>query len=141
MMAVAPHMVREDKLSEADDPGVRYFSGVATYLTTFAAPANVNGDRMWLDLGKVGDVAEVFVNGRPAGITWFAPDRVNISTLVQSGTNTLEVRVANRWINRLIGDKQEGADPVAFVAAPTYRADAPLRKSGLMGPVRIVAEN
>ena len=51
-----------------------------------------------------------------------------------------EVRVANLWVNRLIGDAQPGARKVAFVVAPTYKADAPLRPSGLIGPVRLDAE-
>lgn len=129
-------------LSEHSDDGVRYFSGVAAYSTLLRVSEEASSARkLWLDLGKVGDVAEVFVNGESAGITWFAPDQVDIAQLVRPGNNTLEVRVANRWINRLIGDKQDGAERVTFVAAPTYRADAPLRPSGLIGPVRLLAED
>ena len=129
MPALAP-------LNENADAGVRYFSGVASYSTSFTAPA-VNGGDLWLDLGQVGDVAEVFVNGQSAGISWWAPSRVNIGALVRSGSNTLEVRVANLWVNRLIGDVQPGAEQVTFTAAPTYLPDAPLRPSGLIGPVSL----
>jgi hypothetical protein len=92
-----------------------------------------------LDLGKVGDVASVIVNGKPAGIAWKAPYEVEIGALVVAGVNTVEVRVANLWVNRLIGDAQPGADKVTFTAAPTYTAAAPLRPSGLIGPVRLMA--
>ncbi len=125
-------------LNESADAGVRYFSGVATYSTSFTAPAVIGGD-LWLDLGQVGDVAEVLVNGQSAGISWWAPNRVNVGALVHSGTNTLEVRVANLWVNRLIGDVQPGAEQITFVAAPTYLPDAPLRPSGLIGPVSLHA--
>jgi hypothetical protein len=58
---------------------------------------------------------------------------------VKAGNNHVEIRVANLWINRLIGDAKLGADKAAqkvtFTALPTYRADAPLRESGLIGPV------
>jgi hypothetical protein len=139
----APDAIRLDRLislSQHDQPGVRYYSGIATYRTTFTLPkAQGARGKLWLDLGDVADVAEVRLNGKLAGITWFAPDRVEISGLVVAGANELEVRVANKWVNRLIGDKQAGADKVAFVAAPTYRADAPLRPAGLIGPVRILA--
>jgi hypothetical protein len=47
------------------------------------------------------------------------------------------VRVANLWVNRLVGDAQPGASKVTFTAAPTYKADAPLRPSGLIGPVTL----
>lgn len=127
-------------LNEHEDFGVRHFSGIATWSTSFTLP-QVPAGGLWLDLGKVGDVAEVLVNGQPAGITWLAPDRVEIGSLVRPGINSLEVRVANLWVNRLIGDRQEGAEPVTFTAAPTYRPDAPLRPAGLIGPVSIITSN
>jgi hypothetical protein len=46
-------------------------------------------------------------------------------------------RVANLWVNRLVGDAQPGVKKVSFTAAPTYKADAPLRPSGLIGPVTL----
>jgi hypothetical protein len=95
------------------------------------------GAALKLDLGRVGDVAEVVVNGKPAGIAWKPPYEVDVGPLVVAGTNTVEVRVANLWVNRLIGDAQPGAAKVTFTAAPTYKADAPLRPSGLIGPVTL----
>jgi hypothetical protein len=125
-------------LNESTDEGVKYFSGIATYTTSFQRPAKIKaGAPIWLDLGQVGDVAEVRVNDKEAGTVWFAPNRVDIGKLVIKGKNTLEVRVANLWVNRLIGDKQPGAEKVTFTAAPTYKADAPLRPSGLIGPVTL----
>jgi len=127
-------------LSEQNDPGVRYFSGVATYTTSFTLPKNVRpGGRLWLDLGKVGDVAEVRVNGERAGTLWKAPYRADIGGLVRPGRNSLEVKVANLWVNRLIGDQQPGAAKIAFTSDKTYTAKAPLRPSGLIGPVRLLA--
>lgn len=128
-----------DALNEHADFGVRHFSGVASYSTSFTAPSETVG-QLWLDLGQVGDVAEVLINGERAGITWWAPDRVDIGDLVRPGENMLEVRVANLWVNRLIGDQQEGAEPIAFTAAPTYPSDAPLRPAGLIGPVSIITK-
>ncbi len=130
MNALAP-------LDRSTEPGVRYFSGTATYTTTVAAPRRTKGD-VWLDLGTVGDVAEVRVNGRVAGTVWFAPYRLDVGRLLKSGKNRIEVRVANLWVNRLIGDQQPGAKPITWTAVPTYHADAPLRPSGLIGPVRFL---
>jgi hypothetical protein len=126
-------------LSESDDPGVRYFSGVATYRNSFALPRGTKpGAALVLDLGKIGDVAEVRVNGTMVGTVWKAPYRLDIGPAVRPGKNELEIRVANVWVNRLIGDQQPGAKKVAFVAAPTYTPDAPLRPAGLMGPVSLL---
>ncbi|MDG2003728.1 MAG: glycosyl hydrolase [Novosphingobium sp.] len=141
----APPPVKLDELrslSENKLEGVRFFSGTTTYETSFALPQNAeNQEGLVLDLGKVGDIAEVQVNGRIAGTAWKAPFRVDISGLVKSGSNELRIKVANRWINRLIGDAQDGADKVAFTLLPTYRADAKLQPSGLIGPVEILGNS
>ncbi len=126
-------------LNENAAPGVKYFSGVATYSQAYTPPSGMVGrDDVWLDLGRVGDVAHVRVNGQDAGITWIAPYRVNVGRLLQEGANTIEVDVADLWVNRLIGDAQPGATQIAHVVAPTYQPNAPLRPSGLMGPVHLV---
>jgi hypothetical protein len=46
--------------------------------------------------------------------------------------------VANLWVNRLIGDQQPGAQKVTFTTIATYTPKAPLRLSGLVGPVRLL---
>lgn len=123
------------------EPGIKYFSGIASYSSRFSLPKGVKpSGSLWIDLGKVGDLAEVRVNGQAAGTTWFAPYRIDISKLVKKGENQIEVKVANLWVNRLIGDQQRGAQKISFTAAPTYQPDAPLRLSGLVGPVTIFSE-
>ncbi len=125
-------------LNENTDLGIKYFSGTASYTTRFDLPTSAkSGAPIWLDLGDVREIAEVRVNGKLAGTSWFAPDQIDIGALVKRGSNSLEVRVANLWVNRLIGDKQTGATQITFTAAPTYKPDAPLRPSGLIGPVQI----
>lgn len=134
-------MPRLTPLESNADKGVRYFSGTATYSSRFALPKGIKaGAPLWIDLGKIGDLAEVRVNGQSAGTTWFAPYRLDIGKLVKAGNNELEIKVANLWVNRLIGDQQPGAEKITFTAAPTYKADAPLRHSGLIGPVQLFAE-
>lgn len=104
----APEPITLEKLSswtQQTDPGVKYFSGIATYSTAFDLPA-VSGDPRWvLNLGQVCDIAEVKVNGRRAGVAWTAPFEFDITGLVHAGRNALEIAVANRWVNRLIGDE------------------------------------
>jgi hypothetical protein len=129
-------------LSVSADPGVKYFSGSATYRKTFTLPRGVKrGAPLMLDLGSVGDVAEVRVNGQLVGTAWKAPYRIDIGQAVRPGRNELEIRVANLWVNRLIGDAQPGASKVTFTTLPTYKPDAPLRPSGLMGPVTLMTRD
>ena len=41
------------------------------------------------------------------GVIWCAPWRIDISNALKEGENQLEIEVANRWVNRLLGDKSE----------------------------------
>jgi hypothetical protein len=128
-------------LDENSDPGIKYFSGIATYTSAFTTPTGwKTGQPLWLDLGEAREVAEVSVNGKLAGHAWHAPYRIDIGQAAKAGRNTVQVRVANLWVNRLIGDRQPGAKPVTWTAMPTYTAKAPLRRSGLIGPVTLAGQ-
>lgn len=142
----APAAIGMDRLkllNESDDAGIRYFSGIATYAADFETPAGwFPGQPLLLDLGEVHDIAEVRVNETMAGSAWHAPWQVDIGAVARPGRNSVQIRVANRWINRLIGDAQEDGTPdVTYTALPTYAPDAPLRPSGLAGPVTILTAN
>lgn len=90
------------------DPGVQYFSGTATYRTTFDLEAihASSEQRVFLDLGRVEVIAEVQLNGRECGILWKPPFRVDVTDVVRRGDNELRVMVTTLWPNRLIGDEQ-----------------------------------
>jgi len=137
----APGTITLDELqslSDNSDPGIRYFSGVATYRKTFTAPRTLGrGAPAMLDLGRVADLAEVRVNGKSVGTVWKAPYRLDIASALRPGRNSIEIKVANRWINRLIGDAQPGATKITYTSLPTYKQDAPLPQSGLIGPVTL----
>lgn len=123
-------------------PGIRYFSGAATYRKTITLPRTMAGlGRVLLDLGTVHEIASVTVNGVPAGTAWHAPYRLDITRLVRPGRNRVEIKVANLWVNRLIGDKQPGATAIAYAPQATYRASSKLRPSGLIGPVSLRQES
>ncbi|MCC7155289.1 MAG: hypothetical protein IT161_12005 [Bryobacterales bacterium] len=129
--------------TEHPEPGVKYYSGVATYSKTIDIPAAwlQGGQRLSLDLGDVRELAEVTINGQSLGAVWHPPYRLDITGAVKPGANTLEIKVANLWVNRLIGDQQPGAKKYTFTVMPTYKADAPLLPSGLLGPVTISRVN
>lgn len=126
--------------SEHSDVGVKYFSGSATYSKRIVAPRKMfkTGARLLLDLGDVRELAAVSLNGQALGIVWKPPYTIDVTQALRAGDNTLEVKVTNLWVNRLIGDQQPGAKKYTFTAVPTYEANAPLRPSGLLGPVAIL---
>ncbi len=141
----APARITLDKLAswaENADAGVKYFSGTGTYTKSIEAPAEWfrTGARTIIDLGDVKNIAEVAVNGKPLGIAWKAPFRVDATGALKPGANVLQVKVTNLWVNRLVGDQQPGVTKkYTFTSQQFYRADSPLLPSGLLGPVRILS--
>ncbi|MGZ5554729.1 MAG: glycosyl hydrolase [Candidatus Aminicenantales bacterium] len=106
----APDSVEFDKLiswSDHADPGIKYFSGTATYTKTVNVPREVlgKGRRIYLDLGKVQVMASVKLNGKDLGLLWRTPYRLDVTEALKAGDNTLEIGVTNLWINRMIGDE------------------------------------
>jgi len=157
-----PELISLHKHSE---PGVKYFSGTATYSKQVTlSPGAPSGERrLFLDLGWVHAVAQVRLNGKDLGLLWKPPYRVDISSAARRGDNQLEVLVTNQWVNRLIGDEQlppeneygpDGAikvipqwyvegrpkppgPRVTFATWKHFTKGSPLLVSGLVGPVRL----
>ena len=126
--------------SESENPSVKYYSGTAVYRNTFQLPTTRKGKaaRYILNLGQVGNLAEVIVNGQPLGTLWKEPYRIDISQALKAGKNELEVHVVNTWANRIIGDMQPDCQQkYTYTPDVFYRADSPLLPGGLLGPVEV----
>jgi len=131
---------RLEDWTQRPEPGIRYYSGKATYTQTFDLPAaaHTSDKRLYLDWGKVQNVAEVRLNGRHLGVVWTAPWQVEITKAVQPTGNRLEVDVVNLWPNRLIGDAALPPDQRFTVTnVKKFKANSPLLPSGLLGPVTL----
>lgn len=143
----APSLATFDHLESYtgnSDPGIKYFSGTATYTKSITAPADwfKKGEELWLNLGEVKNIAQVTVNGKSLGILWKSPFRINVTNALQPGQNKVEVRVTNLWVNRLIGDAQPGVtSKITYTTMPFYKADSRLLPSGLLGPVKIFSRS
>lgn len=150
-----PPRVTFDRLvpwNEHPEPGIRYYSGTATYRKTFTLAATQVGQPMRLDLGEVKHIAQVRLNGKPVGILWTDPWHVHITEAVRPGANLLEIDVTNLWVNRLIGDaavpeaqrltktnvRREADVAGRYAHLRGYTAEDPLVRSGLLGPACLV---
>jgi len=132
-----------DKLtswSENADTDVKYFSGTATYENNFKINTPIGGKgAVVLDLGDVKNIAEVIVNGKNVGTVWKKPFKIDITSVVKEGDNTLQINVTNNWVNRLVGDAQPDVkQKTTFTTMPFYRKDSPLLPSGLVGEVKVL---
>jgi len=118
--------------SWTENPQWKYISGMGIYVRTVDIPEDVaKAGRVVLDFGEgkpvprealhqagtrtwydppIREVAQVFVNGRLAGVLWHPPYQLDIAPFLHAGANTLRIVVANTAINELAGR-----------AAPDYR--------------------
>jgi hypothetical protein len=113
--------------SWTQDPKTQFFSGLATYQKSFNLPTNQAsaGTQFILDFGAgtretlpspdsehtmraylespIREAAQVFVNGKPAGVVWHPPYRLDITPYLHQGENDLRIAVGNTAINALSG--------------------------------------
>jgi len=141
----APPQITLDQLvswTTSSDFGVKYFSGTATYSKDIEVASDWLGSdgKVVLDLGLVKEIAEISVNGKSVGgILWKPPFQADVTGVLKTGMNHLEIKITNLWPNRMIGDLQLGVQKTyTFTDAKFYKANSPLMESGLMGPVRIL---
>ncbi len=124
-------------LTEKEESRVKYFSGTTIYRNTFTLGKKEVPQTVSIDLGAVGEMAEVLVNGESMGFLWKAPYKIEGNVKLHPGKNTLEIKVINLWPNRLIGDAQPGATKNSYTVIPFYGPTSELRPAGLMGPVKL----
>jgi len=123
----------------------KYFSGIATYEITFNAPKNyVNQVKaIYLDLGNIGAVATVTLNGVDLGGIWSPNQRLEITAIIKMN-NSLKVDVGNEFRNRIIGDLIEYGDlRNIYTTSPIkefLNKSKPLKPSGLLGPLKLTKE-
>ncbi|MGO4771165.1 glycosyl hydrolase [Flavobacterium sp. W22_SRS_FK3] len=126
--------------STSENDSIKYYSGTAVYTKEFKWKGK-STDKIWLDLGTIANTAEVSINGKKCGTLWTFPYKIDISSALKKGNNTIEVKVTNTWANRLMGDEKLPKEERLTWTTAKYRLEGnPLLKAGLLGPVTIVKE-
>jgi hypothetical protein len=132
---------------------MQYYSGTGRYKINFNLPNDYIADdlHLLLDLGKVGNIAEVKLNDTPVGIIWMRGQTLDITKAIKVGENEVTVFVTNTLINRISGMEKAPPVPEHLVSQygngttdysrgrqKTIEMDfQPLTPSGLLGPVKI----
>jgi hypothetical protein len=118
-------------------PEAKAFSGTVTYATTFDAGKLKKDATYSLDFGRVEMSAVVTLNGKKLRTLWTPPYRLDVTGALKSGENKLQIEVTSTWFNRLVYDASQ---PEVQRKTWTFNGpnkDAPLRESGLLGPVEL----
>ena len=140
-LATGKTVVRKDLFdwSKEEDEQIRYYSGTAVYKATFRWKDKLKkGQPVYLNLGKVCNLATVRVNGIDCGTVWTAPYRADIMSALKKGTNELEIEVTNTWANALKG-MDEGKAPYdgIWTNAKYRKQEDTLLPAGILGIVTI----
>ena len=140
-LATGKTVVRKDLFdwSKEEDEQIRYYSGTAVYKATFRWKDKLKkGQPVYLNLGKVCNLATVRVNGIDCGTVWTAPYRADITSALKKGTNELEIEVTNTWANALKG-VDEGKAPYdgIWTNAKYRKQEDTLLPAGLLGILTI----
>jgi hypothetical protein len=155
-----------DLRSWTDNDATRYYSGIGVYSKEISLDAaQLQGARVTLDFGlgtplestpkvpsgmramlesPVREAAVVYVNGQRAGSVWRPPYQLDVTPLLKSGANRIEVHVANLALNGLAGQQRPDYTLLSarygqrFIPQDTHLIEP--RPSGMLGPVRLLSE-
>ncbi|MBN2327930.1 MAG: hypothetical protein JXR73_12315 [Candidatus Omnitrophica bacterium] len=117
------------------DPRTRHFSGTVRYEITFDIPPIYLRDDLQLELdpGRVGDVAEFWINEAPVGVVWMRGQTLDVSDALHSSENKMTVFVTNTLINRVSNYKNPR--PIPKNVTPIYGGVTPSLPKGLHSPI------
>ena len=112
-----------------DTENYKHFMGTATY----TASVHLEGPLPhYLNLGKVGYIAEVKINGKAAGLHWYGNAVMDVKGLLQQGENRIEVKVTTLMSNYL-----QTLEDNFVVQRYIIRRKTPMVPAGLIGPVTL----
>lgn len=124
--------------SSNPDSTIKYYSGTAKYVTDISLTGSETEGRTFLDLGSVGVIAGIRINGKFMGEVWSTPYKIEATGILKPGINRIEIEVANLWVNRLIGDRLLPENRrYTWTTCNPFKGTDKLWPSGLIGPVTI----
>jgi hypothetical protein len=153
--------------SKSTNDSIKYFSGSAVYHNQFTISHKylTPDSRVLLSFDSVSISAKVYINDQLVGVSWYAPDQLDVTKYIKKGNNKIKIVVTNQWTNKLVGDERypdtqyqgyrlnNNDDMVAwytdneplphgprttFTTADFVSKTTPLLPSGLMGKVRLI---
>jgi hypothetical protein len=134
-----------DKLTDwtqNENEQIRYYSGTAIYKNKFTVDKKPANGKLYLDLGKVNMMAKVKINNKYVGGVWTSPYRIDVTSQLKNGENSVEIELVNTWVNRIIGDlRLPQEERILNMSSISWQKDSPLQSSGLIGPVSIQLRN
>lgn len=124
------------KLSDwtvCDASCVKYFSGKATYSTTFYFKKRQEKP-VYIHFDDIKVMGTVYLNGKELATLWTPPFETELTDVLVDGKNYLEVKVVNLWVNQLIRQYQESKEQkTVWTSVDAVKPGQSLESSGIMG--------
>jgi alpha-L-rhamnosidase len=137
---VLKHMdgsIRNTEFAQLQDlkdlPDFKGFAGTVSYIANLelSNPAQLQ----YLDLGNVFGIAELVVNDKHIGITWYGRNAFILENVLKKGSNTIEIKVTTVMLNYM---KSLTQNTIAqYWANNSKRKEQPLQSMGMVGPVNL----
>jgi glycosyl hydrolase family 106( putative alpha-L-rhamnosidase) len=147
----------------SDNPATRFYSGEVRYTSNFDMTSLRHGEGLTLVFGPgkqiphteisgkpgmrawfeppIREAAIVYINGRKAGTLWHPPYAMDVSKLVHSGENAIEIRVLNTAINALSSRPKRDDSALKAKYGDRFQMqdmeDIQPTSSGIAGPVTL----
>lgn len=113
--------------------GLQQYSGFLEYETSITI--DDTSSNVFIDLGEVKYMAEVFVNDQPAGARLWPPFKFNISNTLKQGENKIRIKIGS-----LIANKMWMKEDMGKLRTWGWRGIPDLNQcnAGLFGPVKLI---
>ncbi|MGA8741419.1 MAG: glycosyl hydrolase [Terracidiphilus sp.] len=149
-----------------EDTKTKFYSGLATYQKSFDLPheSKKQGAEFLLDFGEgskesipsppgehnmkayldgpIREAAQVYVNGKLAGVVWRPPFRLDVTPYLREGENSLRIVVGNTAINTIAGqslpDYRLLWQCYGKLFTPQDMENLHPLPSGILGPVTLI---
>ncbi|MBC7615660.1 MAG: glycoside hydrolase family 2 [Pedobacter sp.] len=116
-----------------DLPDFTHFAGTVSYSSTLTLsnPKSLQ----YLDLGKVFGIAELIVNGKHLGATWYGRNAFAIENVLKKGVNHIEIKVTTVMLNYMKSLTENVT--AQYWSNNSKRKEQPLQSMGMVGPVNL----
>ena len=114
-------------------PEYTHFSGTVSYkaILTLENPSSLQ----YLDLGKVFGIAELIVNGKNLGTTWYGRNAFKLQNVLKKGANSIEIKVTTVMLNYMKSLTENAT--AQYWSNNSKRKEQPLQSMGMVGPVNL----
>jgi hypothetical protein len=113
--------------------GLQQYTGFLEYETSITID-DISSE-IFIDLGEIKYIAEVFINNKPVGTRLWHPFKFDISDAVKQGENKIKIRTGN-----IIANKMWMKDDLGKLRTWGWQGTPDLRQydAGLFGPVKLI---